>query len=112
LLACEFGKVVYKTTRIDILITPFVTIWVGFLTGTFIGPPINTFIVWFGEIINWSTAQQPCIMGILVAVLMGWALTAPISRLAIAIQIGLDGLEAREATIGCAAMMMAFVNAS
>src|SRR5699024_2005716 len=51
LLACEFGKIVYKTTRIDILITPFVTIWVGFLTGTFIGPPINTFMVWFGEII-------------------------------------------------------------
>ena len=112
LLACEFGKVVYKTTRIDILITPFVTIWVGFLTGTFIGPPINTFMVWFGEIISWSTAQQPFIMGILVAVLMGWALTAPISSLAIAIMLSLDGLAAGAATIGCAAQMMGFATAS
>ena len=112
LLACEFGKIVYKTTRIDILITPFVTIWVGFLTGTFIGPPINTFMVWFGEIINWSTAQQPFIMGILVAVLMGWALTAPISSLAIAIMLSLDGLAAGAATIGCAAQMMGFATAS
>ena len=112
LLACEFGKVVYKTTRIDILITPFVTILVGFFTGKFIGPPINTFMVWFGEIINWSTAQQPFIMGILVAVLMGWALTAPISSLAIAIMLSLDGLAAGAATIGCAAQMMGFATAS
>lgn len=112
LLACEFGKIVYKTTRIDILITPFVTIWVGFLTGKFIGPPINTFMVWFGEVINWSTAQQPFIMGVLVAVLMGWALTAPISSLAIAIMLSLDGLAAGAATIGCAAQMVGFATAS
>lgn len=108
LLACELGKIVYKTTRIDILITPFVTIWVGFLTGTFIGPPINTFMVWFGEIINWSTMQQPFIMGVLVAVLMGWGLTAPISSLAIAIMLSLDGLAAGAATVGCAAQMVGF----
>lgn len=112
LLACEFGKVVYKTTRIDILITPFVTIFVGFFTGKFIGPPINMFMVWFGEIINWSTTQQPLIMGMLVAVLMGWALTAPISSLAIAIMLSLDGLAAAAATIGCAAQMMGFAAAS
>lgn len=112
LLACELGKVVYKTTRIDILITPFVTICVGFFTGKFIGPPINAFMIWFGEIINWSTAQQPLIMGILVAVLMGWALTAPISSLAIAIMLSLDGLAAGAATIGCAAQMMGFAAAS
>ncbi|HLR67392.1 PTS transporter subunit IIC [Virgibacillus alimentarius] len=108
LLACEIGKIVYKTTRIDILITPFVTILVGYLTGTFIGPPINTFMVWFGEIINWSTMQQPFIMGILVAVLMGWGLTAPISSLAIAIMLSLDGLAAGAATVGCAAQMVGF----
>src|SRR5690625_6589347 len=69
-------------------------------------------MVWFGEIINWSTAQQPFIMGILVAVLMGWALTAPISSLAIAIMLSLDGLAAGAATIGCAAQMMGFATAS
>lgn len=110
--ATEFGKIVYKETRIDIIVTPFVTILAGFLTGKFIGPPINTFMVWFGELINWSTAQQPFVMGILVAVLMGWALTAPISSLAIAIMLSLDGLAAGAATIGCAAQMMGFASAS
>ena len=108
LFATEIGKLVYKETRVDIIVTPFVTILAGFLTGTFIGPPINTFMIWFGELINWSTAQQPFIMGILVAVLMGWALTAPISSLAISIMLSLDGLAAGAATIGCAAQMIGF----
>lgn len=108
LLATEFGKLVYKETRVDIIVTPLVTIAIGFMTGKFIGPPINTFMVWFGEVINWSTAQQPFIMGILVAVLMGWALTAPISSLAIAIMLSIDGLAAGAATIGCAAQMIGF----
>lgn len=108
LLACEIGKIVYKETRVDIIVTPLVTIITGFLVGTFIGPPINSFMTWFGEIINWSTMQQPFMMGILVSVLMGWALTAPISSAAIAIMLGLDGLAAGAATIGCAAQMMGF----
>src|SRR5690625_1272336 len=83
LFATEFGKLVYKLTRVDIIITPFVTILVGYFTGKLIGMPINTFMIWFGEIINWSTTQRPFIMGILVAVLMGWAFTAPISSAAI-----------------------------
>ncbi|GAA0431174.1 PTS sugar transporter subunit IIC [Lentibacillus halophilus] len=112
LIATEFGKIVYKTTRVDIIITPFVTILVGFAIGTFIGPPINAFMSWFGGIINWSTDQQPLIMGILVAVLMGWGLTAPISSLAIAIMLSIDGLAAGAATIGCAAQMVGFASAS
>ncbi|PAV30555.1 PTS sugar transporter subunit IIC [Virgibacillus profundi] len=112
LLATEFGKLVYKETRVDIIVTPLVTIFIGFFTGKFIGPPINTLMLWFGEIINWSTAQQPFIMGILVAVLMGLALTAPISAAAIAIMLSLDGLAAGAATIGCAAQMIGFATAS
>ncbi|MFD1361163.1 PTS transporter subunit IIC [Lentibacillus salinarum] len=112
LAATEFGKMVYQTTRVDIIVTPFVTIFIGFVVGTFIGPPINTFMAWFGGIINWSTAQQPFIMGVLVAVLMGWALTAPISSLAIAIMLSIDGLAAGAATIGCAAQMVGFATAS
>lgn len=112
LIATEVGKLVYKETRIDIIVTPLVTIFFGFFTGKFIGPPINTFMLWFGEVINWSTMQQPFIMGILVAVLMGWALTAPISSVAIAFMLSLDGLAAGAATIGCAAQMIGFATTS
>ncbi|MGM8365444.1 PTS transporter subunit IIC [Virgibacillus sp. W0181] len=112
LFATEIGKIVYQLTRVDIIITPFVTILAGFATGKFIGPPINTFMIWFGEVINWSTTQQPFIMGIIVAVLMGWALTAPISSVAIAIMLSLDGLAAGAAAIGCSAQMVGFAVAS
>lgn len=112
LFATEIGKLVYKETRVDIIVTPFVTIFVGFAVGKFIGPPIDSFMVGFGEVINWSTAQQPFIMGILVAVLMGWALTAPISALAISMMLSLDGLAAGAATIGCAAQMIGFAVSS
>lgn len=108
LFATEIGKFVYKMTNIDIIVTPFVTIVVGFFTGKFIGTPLNTFMLWFGEVINWSTTQRPFIMGILVAVLMGWALTAPISSVAIAIMLSLDGLAAGAAVIGCSAQMIGF----
>lgn len=108
LLATEFGKMIYKETRVDIIMTPLVTIGVGFIAGKFIGPPMNTFMVWFGEVINWSTAQHPFFMGILVSVLMGWALTAPISSVAIAFMLSLDGLAAGAATIGCSAQMIGF----
>lgn len=112
LLATEFGKLVYQTTRVDIIVTPFTTIFVGFFTGKFIGMPINTFMVWFGEMINWSTTQRPIIMGIIVALLMGWALTAPISSVAIAFMLSLDGLAAGAAAIGCSAQMVGFAAAS
>lgn len=112
LFATEFGKLVYKLTRVDIIVTPFITILVGYITGKLIGMPINTFMLWFGEIINWSTTQRPFIMGILVAVLMGWALTAPISSVAIAFMLSLDGLAAGAAAIGCSAQMIGFAVSS
>ncbi|WP_053218869.1 PTS transporter subunit IIC [Virgibacillus senegalensis] len=112
LLATEVGKTIYKETKLDILLTPFLTIATGFFTARFIGPPIQTALTWFGEIINWSTEQQPFIMGIIVAVLMGWALTAPISSVAIALMLSLEGLAAGAATVGCAAQMVGFAVAS
>lgn len=111
-IATEAGKLIYKETRIDILLTPFVTIVTGFIVGAFIGPPINTFMVGLGDLIKWATAQQPFIMGIIVAVLMGWALTAPISSLAIALMLSLDGLAAGAAAVGCSAQMVGFAVAS
>lgn len=112
LFATEAGKLVYRLTRIDIIVTPLVTIIAGFAAGKFVGPPINQFMVGFGEVVNWSTEQQPFFMGILVAVLMGWALTAPISSVAIALMLGLDGIAAGAATIGCAAQMIGFAVSS
>ncbi|KHE71054.1 PTS transporter subunit IIC [Halobacillus sp. BBL2006] len=112
LAATEFGKIVSKETKIDIILTPFATITVGFLVGSLIGPPIGSFMTKFGEVINWATLQQPLIMGVLVAVLMGLALTAPISSLAIALMLSLDGVAAAAATVGCAAQMIGFATIS
>ena len=108
----EFGKAISKETRIDIILTPLVTIMVGYMVGKFIGPPIDAFMTGLGEVINWSTTQQPFVMGIIVAVLMGWALTAPISSVAIAIMLSLDGLAAGAAVIGCSAQMVGFAVSS
>src|SRR5699024_6622770 len=112
LIATECGKLVYQTTRVDIIVTPFATICIGFFTGKFIGLPIQQSMLWLGELINWSTTQRPIIMGIIVAVLMGWALTAPISSVAIAFMLSLDGLAAGAAVIGCSAQMIGFAAAS
>src|SRR5699024_992662 len=112
LCATEVGKLVYKLTNGDIIGTQFVTIVDGFVTGKFIGTQFNTFMLGLGEVINWSTKQRPFIMGILVAVLMGWALTAPISSVAIAIMLSLDGLAAGAAVIGCSAQMVGFATQS
>ena len=112
LFATEFGKIVSKETRVDIIVTPLVTIVVGYVVGKFIGPPIGAFMTGLGEIINWSTNQQPFVMGIIVSVLMGWALTAPISSAAVAIMLSLDGLAAGAAVIGCSAQMVGFAVSS
>lgn len=112
LIGTEFGKLVSKTTKVDIIVTPFVTILFGFLTATYIGPILATGLTSFGALINWSVDQHPFVMGILVAVLVGLALTAPISSAAIAIMIGLEGLAAGAATVGCAAQMIGFATSS
>ncbi|MCA0972763.1 PTS sugar transporter subunit IIC [Halobacillus litoralis] len=108
LVATEFGKVVSKETRLDIIVTPFSTITVGYVMATMVGPPIAAFMTGFGSVINWGTNQQPLIMGIVVAVLMGLALTAPISSLAISLLLSLEGVAAGAATVGCAAQMIGF----
>ncbi|WP_158736547.1 PTS transporter subunit IIC [Alteribacillus sp. YIM 98480] len=112
LLSVEIGKLVSKETKLDIIVTPFVTIGSGFSIAYFLGPVINTGLIGFGELIMWATDQQPFIMGILVAVLMGLALTAPISSAAIAIMIGLEGIAAGAAAVGCSAQMVGFAVSS
>ncbi|AOM82134.1 PTS transporter subunit IIC [Salisediminibacterium beveridgei] len=112
LIATEVGKLVSGETKVDIIVTPFVTITTGFLTAQFIGPPIAAFLERFGSFIIWSTEQQPFLMGILLAVFMGLALTAPISSAALAFMLGLDGLAAGAAAVGCSAQMVGFAVSS
>ncbi|PYZ97161.1 PTS sugar transporter subunit IIC [Alteribacter lacisalsi] len=112
LLSVEAGKLVSRETKVDIIVTPFVTIVIGVAAATFIGPGIQTGLEQFGSLIMWATEQQPFIMGILVAVMMGLALTAPISSAAIAIMLGLSGVAAGAAAVGCAAQMVGFAASS
>ncbi|MDZ5472561.1 PTS sugar transporter subunit IIC [Bacillus sp. 31A1R] len=108
LISTEIGKLISKETKIDIIVTPFTTIFVGYTVAATIGPGINYLIKGLGSIIMWGTEQRPIVMGVVVAVLMGLALTAPISSAAIALMLDLHGLAAGAATIGCAAQMVGF----
>lgn len=112
LLAVEAGKLISGVTRLDIILTPLVTIFVGFFAAEYLGVYINEGMLAFGELVNWSVDQHPFVMGILVASLMGLALTSPLSSAAIAIMIGLDGLAAGAATVGCSAQMIGFAASS
>ncbi|WP_416151531.1 PTS transporter subunit IIC [Salipaludibacillus sp. HK11] len=108
LISTEVGKMVSKETKLDIIVTPLVTIIAGVGSAMLIGPPIASVVTQFGVFIMWATEQQPFLMGILVAVFMGLALTAPISSAAIAFMLGLEGLAAGAATVGCASQMIGF----
>ncbi len=106
------GRLVSGKTKVDIIITPLVSIVTGSTVGLILGPPISKFMMFLGELINVSTQQQPLIMGILVSVLMGVTLTLPISSAALGIILNLSGLAAGAATVGCCANMIGFAVAS
>ena len=108
----ELGQLVTGKTKVDILVTPLVTIGTGSLVGLILGPPITGFMTWLGSLINWGTEQQPFIMGIVVSVLMGMILTLPISSAALGIILNLSGLAAGAATVGCCCNMVGFAVAS
>ena len=108
----ELGHLVSGKTKVDILVTPIVTIVTGCAVGLIVGPPISKFMTGLGAIINWGTEQQPFIMGIVVSVLMGMILTLPISSAALGIILNLSGLAAGAATIGCCCNMVGFAVAS
>ena len=97
-----------KRTPVDILITPFITIVAGGLFAKFCCSPINDFMIYLGSLINRATTLSPFLMGITVSVLVGCALTLPISSVAICVMLGIDGLAAGAATVGCCAQMVGF----
>ncbi len=108
----EIGQLIAGKTKIDILLTPIVTVTAGSVAGLLAGPPISKFMTKIGEMINWGTEQQPMVMGIVVSVLMGMALTLPISSAALGVILNLNGLAAGAATIGCCCNMVGFAVAS
>ncbi len=112
LVGIELGHLVSGKTKVDILVTPIVTIIAGSVVGLVVGPPISQFMTGLGAIINWGTEQQPFIMGIVVSVLMGMILTLPISSAALGVILNLSGLAAGAATIGCCCNMVGFAVAS
>ena len=112
IFAAECGKAVSKETKIDILVTPLVTILSGVGLAALIAPAIGTAASALGEFVKWATIQQPFLMGILVSVVVGIALTLPISSAAICAGIGLTGLAGGAAVAGCCAQMVGFAVAS
>lgn len=111
-VAIELGQLVSGKTKVDILVTPIVTIGTGSVVGLLLGPPISQFMLALGELINWGTEQQPFFMGIIVSVLMGMILTLPISSAALGVILNLSGLAAGAATVGCCCNMVGFAVAS
>ena len=108
ILGAEAGMLVSKKTPVDIIITPFMTIIVGGLFAKYCCSPINDFMLYLGSVINEATRLSPFLMGITVSVLVGCALTLPISSVAICVMLGIDGLAAGAATAGCCAQMVGF----
>ena len=108
IIASEIGKAVSKETKVDILVTPLVTIGVGIFFSWLIAPPLGRAAMWVGNLIMWATELQPFLMGILVSVVVGMALTLPISSAAICAALQLTGLAGGAAVAGCCAQMIGF----
>ena len=107
-----FGKAVSKETKVDIIVTPAVTILAGLLAAAAVGPGVNRLMLSLGQLVMRATELQPVPMGIIVSVVMGLVLTAPISSAALAIMMDLSGLAAGAATVGCSAQMIGFAVSS
>ncbi len=108
----ELGNWVAGRTPVDIVLVPIVTITTGGLVGKFAGEGVNAVMMAIGNFINTATTLHPVPMGIVISTVMGLALTAPISSAAISISLGLDGLAAGAACVGCATQMVGFAVAS
>ena len=112
LIGIECGRLVAGRTKIDIILTPLVSICTGAAAGFIVGPPISNFMKWLGNLVNINVEASPILGGIAVSVLMGMILTLPISSAALGVSMGLTGLTAGAATIGCCCQMVGFAVAS
>ncbi len=107
-VASEVAGLIAGKTKIDIVLTPIVAIVVGGVVSKFVGPGVSSVMNGIGDAIMKATEMHPFPMGIIVSVIVGLALTAPISSAAICIMLGLNGLAAGAAVVGCAAQMVGF----
>ena len=107
-IAVEIGHLVSGKTSVDILITPILSIGIGSFVGVLIGPSLTDLMNSLGGVIAWATEQRPLLMGVVISVIMGMALTLPISSAALGIILGLKGLPAGAATVGCCVNMVGF----
>ena len=108
IVAAELGRLVSRKTKIDIIVTPLVTIFSGCGLAYLIAPYIGAAASSVGSLIMWATELQPFLMGIIVSVVVGVALTLPISSAAICAALGLTGLAGGAAVAGCCAQMIGF----
>lgn len=111
-VAIKIGHLVAGKTKIDIIITPLLSIASGAIAGIVVGPYIGSFMSWLGAIVNVNVEAHPVIGGIAISVLMGMILTLPISSAAIGISMSISGVAAGAATIGCCCNMIGFAIAS
>ncbi|MGB4405614.1 MAG: PTS sugar transporter subunit IIC [Sphaerochaeta sp.] len=108
LVGAEVGKLIAGKTKVDILLIPLFVIVSGTVTGLFLSPVVAAFMNAIGALINHLTTLYPIPMGIMVSVVVGMVLTLPISSAAICISLGISGLAAGAATVGCCAQMVGF----
>ena len=108
LIAVEVGKLVSKATKVDILVTPAVTLGTGALVAMLLCPAVSYLMYWLGYFINYATNLYPLVMGIIIAVVVGIVLTLPISSAAICAMIGITGIAGGAAVAGCCAQMVGF----
>ena len=107
-IGAEIGKLVSKETKLDIIVTPLVTIAAGGIVAKLVGPLVGALMTSLGKVIMNATELQPFLMGVVVSVVIGLVLTAPISSAALCIMLGLSGIAAGAATVGCCAQMVGF----
>lgn len=112
IVAIKIGKLVAGKTKVDIIVTPFLSIITGAVVGFVAGPPISAFMAWLGQLVNFNVEMHPILGGIIVSVLMGMILTLPISSAAIGVSMSISGLAAGAATVGCCCNMVGFAVAS
>ena len=108
IIGAELGQLISKRTVVDIILTPMLTIVAGGVFARYCCSSINDLMLYLGEVINQATQLNPFVMGVVVAVLVGCALTLPISSVALCVMLGIDGLAAGAATAGCCAQMVGF----
>lgn len=111
-VGAEIGNLISGKTKLDIVLSPLATIIPGGLIGMFVGPYLNEFMTALGQMVNTTTEWAPFPMGIAVAAIVGLVLTAPISSAALCVSIGISGIAAGAAAVGCSAQMIGFAVAS